>query len=178
MPKFIGTDHSSQKKKAQLIYHQFEMTIQKLIRKCFYKPVFNFIYKYYLKNDAYYTADKVASMDLNFLNAWNELTNTQPKTSTDKDVEDSCIFVGDCTEDDTPFVDVCLLNKANNEVYGIDFLDWNVLVAKEIKTDLKISDSEMLAHILWELTFWGFSSKTIQRISEDMISEMEELDIE
>lgn len=154
------------------------MTIHKLLKKCFYKPVFNNIYKYYLKDNKYYTANKIASMDINFLKAWNELLNTKAIKSEDEDVENSCIFIGDCSEDGKPFVDVCLLNKKNNETYGLDFLDWSVILAKKIKTDLELEDSEILAHILWELTFWGFSSETIQNVSENMLSELEEIDIE
>ena len=154
------------------------MTLQKLIKKCFYKPVFNNIYKHYLKEDVYYTANKVSQMDINFLQAWNELSNTIPAESEDKDVKDSVIFIGNRVEDEEVFTEVCLLNKVNNETYGLDFLDWNVLLAKEIKTDFELADSEILAHILWELTFWGFSSEAVKQVSDNMLSELEEIDFE
>ena len=78
-----------------------------------------------------------------------------------------------------------MLNKTNNETYGIDFLDWSELINKKIKTDFSDSEltgSEILAHILWEITFWGFSSDQVQLAGSKIIDEtnevVEEIDFE
>ena len=161
------------------------MTIHSLIRKCYYKPVFNNIYKFYLNDENQYSLDRVATMDINFLSAWNELLNTKSTKSKDDDVENSCIFISDLLEDENRLFDVCLLNKINNETYGIDFLDWSELINKKIKTNFSGSaptESEILAHILWEMTFWGFSSDQVQLSGHKIIDQaneaVEEIDIE
>lgn len=161
------------------------MTIHSLIRKCYYKPVFNNIYKFYLNDENQYSLDRVARMDINFLSAWNNLLNTKATKSKDEDVENSCIFISDLVENGSKLFDICLLNKTNNETYGIDFLDWSELINKKIKTDFSDSEltgSEILAHILWEITFWGFSSDQVQLAGSKIIDEtnevVEEIDFE
>lgn len=161
------------------------MTIHSLIRKCFYKPVFNNIYKFYLNDKTQYSLDKVAAMDVNFLSVWNELLNTKPTKSKDEDVENSCIVINNETENGDPIVDVCLLNETKNETYGIDFLDWSELINKKIKTNFsgsELTESEILAHILWEITFWGFSADKVKSVGSKIIDEadeaVEEIDIE
>ena len=124
-------------------------------------------------------------MDINFLSTWNELLNTKPTKSKDEDVENSCIFISDLVENGSKLFDVYLLNKTNNETYGIDFLDWSELINKKIKTNFsgsELTESEILAHILWEMTFWGFSSDQVQRSGSKIIDQaneaVEEIDIE
>ncbi len=148
------------------------MNIKNLIYKISYKKVFNEIYRIYLGDK---DAPEVQEYDCKFYTAWNNLNKLKYEPSDDQDVEDSVIFIGDCIEDEKPFVDVCLLNKTKNEVYGIDFLPWENFIEKEIKTDLDLAPSTIIAHILWEITFWGWDSNTVQQIGENMIQEAEDI---
>ena len=148
------------------------MNIKQLTQKVGYKKVFNQIYKIYLKGKS----DKEAQgYDCKFYTSWGDLIKLKHKPSEDQDVEDSCIFIGDCTEDGKPFVDVCLLNKINNETYAVDFLPWENFIEKEIKTDLKLAPEVIAAHILWEITFWGWESKSVQESGSKMSREADDI---
>jgi hypothetical protein len=64
-----------------------------------------------------------------------------------------------------------LRNKINNETYGVDFLPWENFIEKEIQTDLKLAPEEIFAHILWEITFWGWDSETVQASGAKILKE-------
>ena len=148
------------------------MNIKELTYKVGYKKVFNQIYKIYLEDNG---SKEVQEYDCKFFTAWNNLSKLNHKPSEDQDVENSCIFIVDCPEDGKPFVDVCLRNKINNETYGVDFLPWENFIEKEIETDLKLASEVIAAHILWEITFWGWDSKTVQASGAKMLEEADDV---
>ncbi len=71
-------------------------------------------------------------------------------------------------------IDVFLYCRNEKEIFAIDPSEWNLLIDATI-TDLRASrdggslpDHELLAHILWEITFYGF---TQSQVSEARIVE-------
>lgn len=148
------------------------MTLEDLTRKISYKKVFNEIYRIYLQEKS---VKEVQEYDCKFYGAWNNLTEVKAENSEDEDVEKSCIFVTDYPQDGDKFIDVCLLNKTNNETYSIDFLPWENLIDKEIETNLKLTPEKIAAHILWEITFWGWSSNAVKQAGNEIIKENESL---
>jgi len=54
-------------------------------------------------------------------------------------------------------------SEVEDEIYSFDFIEWRDIIDMEILKTVKISDIECLAHILWEITFWGFSEEEIEK---------------
>ena len=53
----------------------------------------------------------------------------------------------------------------DGQVYGLDFLDWQEVLAMIIDPDTFncYSIAEIIVHILWEVTFYGFSFETVSQ---------------
>jgi hypothetical protein len=60
-------------------------------------------------------------------------------------------------------------------------MDWGEIIECEVVAPKKFNQTTIVAHILWEITFWGYSRdkiteqrKTLNKVSE----EIEDIDIE
>jgi hypothetical protein len=133
------------------------MTLKELINKCNYKSVFNLIYKLHLRQK---DEDAVSSIDLKFLDAWKELSSLKGKV--DKDLEIHLKKVEGST------VDTCLYSLSEKSFYALDFVPWEELINLNISSEIQLEDKEMAANILWEITFWGYSSDQIKKESEKL----------
>ena len=69
---------------------------------------------------------------------------------------------------------MCLYSVEEDEFYALDFVDWRELIDAEIQAPDPLPHPEALAHILWEITFWGFSREQIQGESLKLSSAIEE----
>lgn len=58
------------------------------------------------------------------------------------------------------WVDVHLLD-ANGDKWSLDMTDWNSLVDLEIKDDSSRTFENKLAHVLYEITFWGTTREAV-----------------
>lgn len=63
---------------------------------------------------------------------------------------------------DTNWVDVNLFDTTENEIYSIDFIDWSELVDLLVEDRVGLCHYDRLAHVLWELTFHGFTRAQIR----------------
>lgn len=142
------------------------MTLRDLLIKCNYKKVFNQIYKLFLKGK--FDKSTVSKLDIKYYGFFEYLKKTPTANpSIDK------IYVTN-TSGNNPVIDVCFFDKNKDELYSIDFVDWSDIIDLEIYKTLKIDDEECLAHILHEITFWGFDEKTLEeqkKLLRDSIDE-------
>jgi len=149
------------------------MQIKDLVYKVSYKKVFNEIYRYYLKNKS---KEEVYNLDNNFLSAWNNLLKTKHKKSEHKELnhfqihlieisenKDNCVF-----ED---YIDVCLYDEEEDELFSIDFVPWENLMQKDIISKINLTNEQIMAHILWEITFWGFSAEKVKEAGDNLLNE-------
>ena len=142
------------------------MTLRELMAKCRYKPTFNAIHQLYYKKESY---AKTASADIAFLGAWKELESLYPNINPQWKID-----LQDRGRGGQKVIDVCWYSVEEDELYALDFVDWHELIDAEIQgCDPSTLDSEALAHILWEITFWGFSRQQIQRESLKLSSEVD-----
>ena len=58
-------------------------------------------------------------------------------------------------------IDVCLYDEDKDELFSMDFVDWKDLINLEIYKTIKMENFQILAHFLWQITFWGFSMEEI-----------------
>ena len=77
------------------------------------------------------------------------------------------------------------LRCGQDNTWGVDFIDWNELIDLPIQDKISNELSGMLAHILYELTWWGFTRESVnqqrtelENVSKDNIVEfnLNELD--
>jgi hypothetical protein len=127
------------------------MTLHELINKSNYKTIFNLIYKWHLKSKIY---EEVSAYDVKFLDAWTILRKI--KLSKHKDFN---IYL---KQDEEVGIDVCLFSIKENSFYALDFVAWDELINMEIINKSTLSDKEVMASILWEITFWGFNPEQIK----------------
>lgn len=148
------------------------MTLQELLKSTRYKSVFNEIYKHYLSES--YTNSTIENMDTGFLRAFEELIDMVPETHEDKDVSCSTIYIKEVNQDQETFIDVCLKNESGDEYFSLDFLPWKSLLQLNVDSNIKLNKIEIMAHILWELTFWGFSASRVDEQGKKIIDVAEE----
>lgn len=136
------------------------MTLRKLLSKHNYKKIFNFIFKTFLREKTY---EQARSFDLNFFNATEELI----KIKSYNNHQNCSIYVTEFLDDleETPktIIDVCLIDNKTDEIFALDFLSWSEIIDLDVKNSTKLNEEELLAHILWEITFWGFSDSKISQ---------------
>ena len=90
------------------------------------------------------------------------------------------ILVRECEDDlsdeDETYIDTCLFETQEEAVYAIDMTVWGELINMEVNTSVKLDDAATLAHILWEITFYGFSEDKIQLAKEELEVLIERID--
>ena len=136
------------------------MTLRKLIQKHRYKEIFNIIYKEYYRSTP---TSKVEEADRNFYSAWNELKSYKECEPTNS----YKIFITE-TEDDLEippqsFIDVCIYDSDKDEIFALDLVSWTEIIDSQILNATTIEEKESLAHILWEITFYGFTDSKISK---------------
>ena len=130
------------------------MTLRDLLKECNRNKVMNIIQKeYYLKeldhfNEIYASYDSV----------WETLMFKE--LNPNKEYE---IYLRELSEGfDNTYIDVCLYCPEDEMTYAMDLTAWEDLIDYKIKTKHdKIDAHKALAHILWEITFYGFSEDEI-----------------
>jgi hypothetical protein len=149
------------------------MTLRELLYRKSYKNIFNVIYKNYLKGKP---QDKIIEHSISFQKAFEELKNVELNKKTK-----NLIVLNEIKDKDEEVIDVCFYDDSEDEHFALDFMDWGEIIECEVVAPKKFNQTTIVAHILWEITFWGYSRNKIteQRKTLNKISkEVEELDLE
>lgn len=149
------------------------MTLRELLYRKSYKNIFNVIYKTYLKDKP---QDKVTEYSINFHKAFEELKNVEKNKQTK-----NLIVLNEIKNEDEEVIDVCFYDEIEDEHYALDFVDWGEIIECEVVAPKKFNQTTIVAHILWEITFWGYSREKITEQKKDLnkvVKEVEELDLE
>ena len=80
----------------------------------------------------------------------------------------------DKTHQDIEVVDVCYWDSVEDETYAMDMIDWNDIVDMLIEDRIGLPIPDQVAHVLWEITFWGFTRDKIAEEEEKMKKAAEE----
>jgi hypothetical protein len=144
------------------------MTLRDLISNCTFKKTFNELYKNYFKGSL--KNDEIQKLDLRYYKFFEYLKSLpENKTSSNK------IYVTHTSGDDF-VVDVCFLDKNKDELFALDFINWDDIIDLEVYRTFKITDEECLAHILHEITFWGFDKETLDKQKKILRNSIDESD--
>ena len=131
-------------------------TLKQLIHTNSYKPVFNEINRTFLRGKS--NAEK-SNFDINFLSVWNSLEKLKVSEKTSP----LQIHLTEIEDNEESRVDVALLDSGVDELFAMDFVSWDELINLPVYFGGAITETQCLAHILWEITFWGFTQEQINK---------------
>lgn len=85
------------------------------------------------------------------------------------------IVVDQVVADEVDYIDVHMEDEQTQR-WSIDFVDWNELIDLKINDRISNEVSEMLAHILYEVTWWGRTRRSVLDQGEELLSAAEHED--
>ena len=77
-------------------------------------------------------------------------------------------------DDPFTFVDVCLYDEDKDAKFAIDLEDWQDIIDMNIHCAEGFDVHDTLAHILWEITFWGMSAASLSESKRELIRTSQE----
>jgi len=69
-------------------------------------------------------------------------------------------------DDEHTYVDVHL--EHDGTTFAVDYIDWTRLIDLQIRDDIGLQAHDILAHILWEITFHGFTNSKVKQSRETL----------
>ena len=85
----------------------------------------------------------------------------------------SCVLSREWSDDNPPepIIDVHGYEMGDEQAYAIGFEPWPVWLGMEVKAapELDLSDADMLANILYEMSFYGFDPDEVSETKDEMI---------
>ena len=137
------------------------MTLRDLLKKCRYKDVFNVLHQEYYKN---HPQDDIYRADYSYRKVFEELLLLPQSPAMEYKIYIRRVRDGSRFRIDTSFY--C---EEDEQVYALDLTPWGHLIDSEIKEGVALSPDVALAHILWELTFYGFSQGEITTQKKNLL---------
>jgi hypothetical protein len=79
---------------------------------------------------------------------------------------------------DQPFWDVSCIREGDLDRYGLDLSPWEEWLALRVPQSLlkEMTVAEIVAHCVWEMTFYGFTQEKIAAFRADLECSVEEMD--
>jgi hypothetical protein len=79
---------------------------------------------------------------------------------------------------DQPFWDVSCIKEGDPERYGLDLSRWEEWLAVRVPRSLlaKMTATEIVAHCVWEMTFYGFTQEKIAAFRAELECSVKEID--
>ena len=108
-----------------------------------------------------------------FDKVWTRLIPLEGKPSD----ELSAIAIRAVAAQDEEWYEVYGIGSDIGETFSLDFVVWESLIDLNITDDTfnVIKDHEIIAHILWEITFWGWTEGAVRERRTELIESEEEI---
>lgn len=127
--------------------------------------------------DTYYTEnDSRKAVDGAYINVIGELIELSPNKQDTRIVIEQCTTVIPGRDDDTTiekYVNV-RLQEPGDKACSISYVEWTELIDMTIEDQLNLNIFEQLAHILWEITFHGFSNESVKQAAAELARQIDE----
>ena len=133
--------------------------------------VLDSIYEVYYKTDEDGTPKDIVNMM--YTDTLRELLELE---SDDEYVSHYDIYVTLEELDDDPYINIGLLDINEEESYSIDLISWSKLLNLKISSKITIDIYSLLAHILWEITFYGMTDKDVIKEATDLERQANDVD--
>ena len=157
------------------------MTLRGLLNEVLNKGellvTFNIIYLEYYENVEYLSDKTIDDIIGSYTSVCRELLELG--ISDDMYTNNLKINVKESIDDmvsEEPYIDVGLYDKKADKVYAIDFTPWDQLIDTEVYSLVDLDDSSLLAHILWEITFYGYSNEKVVAEKNRLDKLLEDID--
>ncbi|MAF24469.1 hypothetical protein CL634_02685 [bacterium] len=126
---------------------------------------------YDINNSFVHDEHKVEDVEWKYSCVVEELLSLTPD---DTSIKDYMIQVRKKEDDLDPeeiieYIDVCLYNESEDKTYAIDMTAWPELLNMRIEDCSSLDFREVLAHILYEITFYGYTSATVEEKREEIL---------
>lgn len=129
--------------------------------------------------DTYYTEnDSRKAIDGAYINVIGELIELSPNKQDTQIVIEQCTTVIPGRDDDTTiekYVNV-RLQDPNEGPCSASYVEWTELIDMTIVDEMDLNIFEQLAHILWEITFHGFSNESIKQAAAELARQIDEVE--
>lgn len=129
--------------------------------------------------DAYYTEnDSRGDVDGAYMSALSELIELPVIKQDTQIVIEQCTTVIPGRDDDTTiekYVNVRLQDPVEGPC-SISYVEWTELVDMTIVDEIDLNMNEQLAHILWEITFHGFSNESVKQAAAELARQIDEIE--
>ena len=147
-------------------------TLRDLLNKCSYKSVFNVLYREYYKGKP---DSEVELADVAYLTVRKNLLAKEQKPNKDYQI---CIkkVLDDSVAPPKSHIDVCLYCNDDDETYAIDLMPWGDLIDAQIMNKTRLRHNTILAHILWEMTFYGFTEESVSLEKKKLEEQIEKIE--
>lgn len=91
-----------------------------------------------------------------------------------------CVLSREWSDDNPPeqIIHVSGMELGDDTHYGIGFVPWAEWLSMEVRSapELELSDADMLANILYEMSFYGWEQDEIGDIKDEIVERKEEVD--
>ena len=145
------------------------MTLRDLLKECNRNKVMNILQKEYYPKESDHFNEIYTCYD----SVWETLMFKELNPNKEYEIYIRKLEM----EDESRHTDVCLYCPEDEMTYAIDLTSWEDLIDYKIKTKHdKIDTHEALAHILWEITFYGFSEYKITQEKVKLEKQIERLE--
>ena len=144
-------------------------TLRDILAKCNRNKVYDII------QQEYYSDKKVDDFNVihaAYDNVWEELLHKPGKLISE--TWKVCIreAIDDLPPEPVTYIDVCLLDSRNDDSYAIDMVPWgDIIDYGVVYRDIPTGELDLettLAHILWEITFYGYTEEEITEAKSDL----------
>ena len=141
------------------------MSLVDLIKANRYKTIFNIIYKLFYKDKS---IESVMEADHGFYDAWNNILKIQKP----KKIQNKTIYVAEIEDPiEGQYIDILLRDELQDEILPLEFVAWEELSHLKIENASVLNRQELLAYILWEITYWGFKGREKTEASKKLKAE-------
>jgi hypothetical protein len=137
------------------------MTLRDLLKKCRYKDVFNIIHLSYYKGK---DEGDIYIADVGYRKVFGDLLMLPAKASREYQI----YITKECAEINKKGVHVSLYCEEDEQAYAMDLTSWEDLIDSEIRKEISLDDTTTAAHILWEITFYGFSPEALNEARNEL----------
>lgn len=112
--------------------------------------------------DTYYGGKDIMGVSHTFTAVIRELLETE--ASTDSMItKDHFLMLNSVIADGEECVEVVLKDTVDDSIYAVDFVQWSDLIDLLVQDNTGLSLELQLAHVLYEITFWGWTAEQIKQ---------------
>ena len=129
-----------------------------LVQSLNYKSIFNVVYKKHLQD---YSTNSIVEVDLQLQKAVDSLCSLR----CDKKASTAFLYI---LENENGEIEICKQDEEGSEsVYSLDVCEWENIACMEFKNSCNLSNAEIAAELLWQMTQWG-NNEDIKKIISDI----------